>query len=77
MDRGTQNTSKLLWIENIRAYSIVAVITIHSIYSALLLFGEDSLTTTGISIYRSLMNLMWWGVPCFLMITGYLLLNPE
>lgn len=77
MDRRTQNTSKLLWIENIRAYSIVAVITIHSIYSALLLFGEDSLTTTGISIYRSLMNLMWWGVPCFLMITGYLLLNPE
>lgn len=67
---------KVLWIENIRAISIIAVIMIHTVYSALLLFGDDTLSVTGISLYRSLMNLMWWGVPCFLMITGYLLLKP-
>lgn len=67
----------ITWIEHLRAISIIAVISIHTIYSALLLFGDSSLDTNGTMVYRSAMNMFWWGVPCFLMITGFLLLNPE
>lgn len=75
MQKRTSN--KILWIESIRSFSIIAVIAIHSIYSALLLYSNESLSTTELTIYRSLMNLLWWCVPCFLMISGYLLLDSE
>lgn len=75
MQKGSSN--KILWIESIRSFSIIAVIAIHSIYSALLLHSNGALSITELTIYRSLMNLLWWGVPCFLMISGYLLLDPE
>lgn len=62
--------------EYIRAFAIVAVITIHTFYSALLQFGNTATIVENI-FYRIVMNLMWWAVPCFLMMTGSLLLNPN
>lgn len=72
-----ETPKKLEWIEQLRAISIIAVVSIHTIYSALLLYGNDSLSDIGLATYYGAMNLLWWGVPCFLMITGYLLLDPQ
>lgn len=60
--------------EYIRALSVLAVITIHTVYSALLQFGEGQTIGDRI-LYRCIMNVMWWAVPCFLMMTGSLLLD--
>lgn len=60
--------------EYIRAFATIAVITIHTMYSALIQFG-DSATNFSTIIYRVVMNSMWWAVPCFLMMTGSLLLD--
>lgn len=62
--------------EHIRAFSILAVITIHTMYSALLQFGEGAVDSEKI-LYRCVMNMMWWAVPCFLMMTGSLLLDSN
>ena len=60
--------------EYIRAFSIIAVIIIHTMYMGILQFGD---TTSSVNIlnYRVIMNLMWWAVPCFFMLSGSLLLN--
>lgn len=62
--------------EHIRAFSILAVITIHTMYSALLQFGEGTAVSERI-LYRCVMNIMWWAVPCFLMMSGSLLLDSN
>ena len=46
-------------------------------YTAIVLFGDETTNKFGIYIYRSVMNLMWFAVPCFLMLTGLLLLLPK
>lgn len=44
--------------------------------SALIQFGDNAVTSQ-ILVYRIAMNLMWWAVPCFLMMTGSLLLDTK
>lgn len=62
--------------EYLRALAIFGVVTIHTVFSAILLFG-DKVTLGKVICYRVIMNMMWWAVPCFLMITGSLLLNSK
>lgn len=70
------NVEKNLQFEYIRAFSIVAVITIHTFYSALLKYG-DAASITDQVLYKIIMNMMWWAVPSFLMISGSLLLDTK
>lgn len=63
--------------EYIRAIAAIAVVIIHTMYTAIVLFGDETTNKFGIYIYRSVMNLMWFAVPCFLMLTGLLLLLPK
>lgn len=70
------NVEKNLQFEYIRAFSIVAVITIHTFYSALLKYGEAASITDQV-LYKIIMNMMWWAVPSFLMISGSLLLDTK
>lgn len=44
--------------EHIRAFSVLAVITIHTMYSALLQFGEGALVAEKI-LYRCVMNVLF------------------
>ena len=62
--------------EYIRAFAIIAVITIHTMYSALLQFGNTA-KLCGVLSFQIVVNLMWWAVPCFLMMTGSLLLDSK
>lgn len=70
------NVEKNLQFEYIRAFSIVAVITIHTFYSALLKYGEAASIIDQV-LYKIIMNMMWWAVPSFLMISGSLLLDTK
>lgn len=71
------NVEKNLQFEYIRAFSIVAVITIHTFYSALLKYGGGAASITDQVLYKIIMNIMWWAVPSFLMISGSLLLDTK
>lgn len=68
---------KEVWIEKLRALAAVAVVLIHVVQ------GTFVNGTEGIPAYRCifdtsfLMCISAWAVPAFVMITGYLLLNPK
>lgn len=70
------SVQKIYGLQYIRLFAIISVIVIHTLNSALIYFGD---TASDISqlISQSVLSCIWWGVPCFLMITGWLLLNPE
>lgn len=70
------NTKKNLQFEYIRAFSIIAVIAIHTFYSALLKYGSTASIPDQV-LYKIIMNMMWWAVPSFLMMSGSLLLDTR
>lgn len=63
-------------LEYIRAFSTVAVVAIHTINSAII-YSYDDMKRIYEAISLAMKNIIYWAVPCFLMITGYLLLNSE
>ena len=70
------NSKKNLQFEYIRAFSVMAVIIIHTFYSALLKYGSMA-SIQGQVLYKIIMNMMWWAVPSFLMMSGSLLLDVK
>ena len=68
---------KEVWIEKLRVFAAIAVVLIHVVQGT---YGNGM---SGIPLYRSifdvsiLMSCSGWAVPVFIMITGYLLLNPQ
>lgn len=67
---------KIEQFEWLRAFAAIAVIVIHTVNSALIMFGHTA-SELELLLYQCMKNLVWWGVPCFLMITGSLLLNEN
>lgn len=66
-------------IENIqflRGLAAVSVVIIHMLNSAVIYFGDRNAQWAVLSV-ECIKNCMWWGVPCFLMITGWILLTPD
>lgn len=62
--------------EYIRAFAIISVIVIHTFNSAIVLF-ENDVSVWESTAYNCIINAMWWAVPCFLMLSGVLLLNSQ
>ena len=60
----------------LRAAACVAIIFLHTFFSTTLMYA-DSLTDGQRLGYDIFMNNLMWAVPCFLMVTGALLLPPE
>lgn len=67
---------KDLKIEYIRAIAAIGVVAIHTIYSGILYSG-DSTTYYVVLFFTMIKNMLYWAVPCFGMISGFLLLNPD
>lgn len=63
-------------IEYIRAIAAIGVVSIHTIFSGILYSGDDTIPYVVIC-FTMLKNMLYWAVPCFGMISGILLLNPE
>ena len=59
----------------LRAIACIAIIVLHTVFSSSLLY-QDSLTTVERVVSDAVANCMMWAVPCFVMVTGALLLNP-
>ncbi|MBR2036357.1 MAG: acyltransferase [Lachnospiraceae bacterium] len=62
--------------EYVRAFAIIAVVAIHTFNSAVIIFKNDA-SIIDVTIYRCIINSMWWAVPCFLMLSGKLLLDSN
>lgn len=60
----------------IRSLACIAIIILHTVYSAVLLFGSDIDAQTNITS-MAVVDSMMWAVPCFIMVTGALLLETE
>lgn len=60
----------------IRAIASIAIVVLHICASASILYGE-SISVIQNSITRSAANCMMWAVPCFVMVTGALLLDES
>lgn len=58
----------------IRAFACIAIIGIHTVYSSIGLF-PDSVPKDSVWVYRMVLNNLMWAVPCFIMVTGALLLD--
>lgn len=58
----------------LRAVACIAIIVLHVAYSAALMFG-GSISQTQNIVSMIIVNCMMWAVPCFIMVTGALLLN--
>ena len=63
-------------IDYLRAVSCIAIIFIHVIDCGILMYGQEWGVAANVA-YRSVLNNLMWAVPCFIMISGALLLNPE
>ncbi len=68
---------KEIWLEKLRVLATIAVVLIHVVQ------GSFVNGTAGVPVYRCmfdisfLMGITSWAVPVFVMISGYLLLDPE
>ena len=74
--KSNSNQKKNLKIEYIRAIAAIGVVSIHTIYSGILYSG-DVTTPYVVLFFTMIKNMLYWAVPCFGMISGMLLLNPE
>lgn len=73
INRGGASESKHInYISYLRIVSSFAVVLIHVVYQAYLDFPDSSDTS-----YLYVFNFLCFAVPCFVMITGKLLLEPE
>lgn len=60
----------------LRAVACVGIIFLHTFFSTTLMYA-DSLSAAQSLGYDIFMNNLMWAVPCFIMVTGALLLPPE
>lgn len=66
--------SHIVYFSDLRAVSMIAVIILHSFYCAVIQFQPNLID---IQISMLVRNCALWAVPCFVMVSGALLLDPE
>ncbi len=60
----------------IRAFACVGIVFLHMIYGAVTIYG-DGASELSRNISWIVVNNLYWAVPCFVMVTGALLLDPS
>ena len=68
-----QKREKLEYLTELRAFACIAIVFLHTFYAANAYAAEFSQRVTDLCVR----NLMMWAVPCFVMISGSLLLNAS
>ena len=66
----------ILGFSCLRAVACIAIVVLHIVYSAVLLYGNE-LGKWDTAISMIIVDCMMWAVPCFIMVTGALLLDPK
>lgn len=67
---------QILWIDNMRVVATIFVVINHVVITAIHVF-EKNASQWDYFMYNGINHFARFAVPCFLMITGYLLLSPE
>ena len=60
----------------IRAIACMAIVLLHTADASVMLYG-DTASNVQKTVSMGMVYCMMWAVPCFVMVTGALLLNPE
>lgn len=76
IDMSGTTKQRIYGFSYIRSLACIAIIILHTVYSAVLLFGSDIDAQTNITS-MAVVDSMMWAVPCFIMVTGALLLETE
>lgn len=72
----TKSGEKLVYIEYIRMFATMAVVFLHVAVTLNSNHSIDELGVFNYSLFNACHMLVKWAVPCFVMISGALLLNP-
>lgn len=72
----TKTGSKLVYIEYIRMLATIAVVFLHVVVTLNSNHSMDELGVFNYSLFSACHMLVKWAVPCFVMVSGALLLNP-
>ena len=70
------NNSRVHSFSYLRAAACFAIVLLHTVFCAVSLFPEEASAAQAL-LSNIVVNNMMWAVPCFLMVSGALLLNPE
>ena len=70
------NRKDIIQFRYIRVIACLCIVLLHTLHAAGDFFA-GSMSLTDMLVSRSAQNLLLWCVPCFLMVTGALLLDPE
>lgn len=70
------NTFRVYSFSYLRAAACLAIVLLHTVFCAVSLFPEEASAAQAL-LSNIVVNNMMWAVPCFLMVSGALLLNPE
>ena len=68
---------KIAYFENLRAAATIAVVFLHITMTQVANYSAEELGVRNYIIFNDCYILVKWAVPCFIMISGALLLNPE
>ena len=63
--------------DQLRAVACVFIVLLHTVYSTTLMYGVKLTTFWQVAGFQAAANELMWAVPCFVMVTGALLLPPE
>lgn len=61
------------YVTHLRALACIAIVVLHTFYAAIAYTPDLTARTTALTVR----NLMLWAVPCFVMVTGTLLLDAQ
>ena len=67
---------KILYLSYLRAVACISIIILHTVDVAVILY-QDQITNGERIASLSVVHCMMWAVPCFVMVTGTLLLNKD
>ena len=77
MKKAKQETKKTIYyLSYVRALACVAIVILHTVDAAVILYG-DKLSSEARGSALSVVYFMMWAVPCFVMVTGALLLQKN
>lgn len=71
----TQRTS-IKQFPYIRVWACFAIVILHTVFASTVYFA-DTMTKTEQTVSQLVCDQLMWAVPCFLMVTGALLLSPQ
>ena len=72
---GTARGARVSGLSYLRAAACVAIITLHTVNAAEILY-RDRLSLAQLTASMAVVYVMMWAVPCFVMVSGALLLDP-